>query len=254
MDVQSPSSVHETLEAVAATHGCVKSVHARGVSRHEYPSSISTFTLCKQHKIVPAPLASLHFVGCSSTGLVMSLNFNGASSAPAPTNGKRKREADADDAPVAKVPRAPAPQRAGANAAPECGRSRDVDAAIERLRARRLDPALLERAANKIKRYWTDTGKVVESWSLYASAKPTDALDAGAPAPAPLTTELPKLVFGVLFRPGAPVRIQSIVSSFEGLDGMLTTKDLKSCNLPMGEPARAACALGVVPLRLYVSL
>ncbi len=254
MDAQLPSSVHANLEAVAATHGCVKSTHARGVSRHEYPSSVSTFTLCKQHKIVPASLASLHFVGCSSTGLVMSLNFNAAAAAPAPTNGKRKREADADDAPAAKVRRAPAPQSTGANATPQCKRSRDVDAAVERLRARRIDPALLERAAGKIKRFLANTGEVVESWSLNASAKPADALDAGAPAPAPLTTELPKLVFGVLFRPGAPVRIQSIVNSFDGLDGMLTTKDLKSCSLPMADPAKAACALGVVPLRLYVSL
>ena len=254
MDATAPSEVHAKLEAIAATHGCVKSVHSRGVSRHEYPSSISTFTLCKQHKIVPAPLAPLHFVGCSSTGLVMSLNFNAATAAPAPTNGKRKREADADDAPPAKVRRAPAPQSTGANATPQCKRSRDVDAAVERLRARRIDPTLLARAADKIRNFLVNTGEVVESWSLNASAKPADTLDASAPVPAPMTAELPKLVFGVLFRPGAPVRIQSIVNSFDGLDGMLTTKDLKSCNLPMGEPARAACALGVVPLRLYVSL
>jgi hypothetical protein len=246
------------------------------VSRHEFPTSITVFTLTKQHASIPKPLTRQHFVGATENAIISSLNFHYK---PVVLNGKRKR-ADADADAEAKAD-APTPDAENTHA-------RDVDAAILKLRCKNVDAAALDAASRKLKRFLNSASDVVESWSLNASAggrgvnqnvpvatptptpapAPTPTPLSGAPAshtpstPAfsptiaapPSQSRLPGLVFGCLLRPGAPILAACIVNAFRGHDGMLTTRDLKTCNLPMGEHGRAAAALGVTPLRLYVSL
>jgi hypothetical protein len=216
---------HETISAVAQSHGALRSNFERGVSMHVMPKTVSFFHL---RSIINAAKGAERnmFLGVINDELVISINYNYQASSRDANGASKKRKRDPLED--------------------------DVDSALSRIQCATIDTATLSNARQvllDILKLKGERGeKVIESWALTTQKNPAN----GNP--------VPRLVLSARITPGVPVSINALKTALGTCfsDGMVTVANPSEFSmgvmLPQKEDSRIAENMGVKSFSLFSTI